>query len=92
MAAAPERTIASFYRTAAGAEVDLFLELPGKRGTWAIEIKRSLVAKVKKGFHIACDDLKPSRRCVVYGGDEDFFLSPGMEAIGLRSMVSMLQQ
>lgn len=90
LAVAPERTLASFYRTAAGAEIDLVLELPGKHGTWAIEIKRSLAASVKKGFHMACDDLKPSRRCVVYGGDEDFRLSPGIEAVGLLSMVSKL--
>ena len=42
LAAAPQRTMASFYRTAAGAEIDLVLEMPGKRGLWAIEIKRSL--------------------------------------------------
>jgi len=39
--AAPERTVASFYRTAAGAEIDLLLEIPS-HGLWAIEIKRSL--------------------------------------------------
>ena len=32
LAAAPERTMASFYRTAAGAEIDLALELPGQHG------------------------------------------------------------
>ena len=29
LAAAPERTVASFYRTAAGAEIDVLLEIPG---------------------------------------------------------------
>jgi predicted AAA+ superfamily ATPase len=39
--AAPSRAQASFYRTATGAEIDLLLELGGRWGTWAVEIKRS---------------------------------------------------
>src|ERR1700674_4713361 len=41
---APEWTQAFYYRTSAGAEIDLLLELPGDR-LWAIEIKRSLSPK-----------------------------------------------
>ena len=44
IAAAPMRTEPLFYRTAAGAEVDLLLEIP-KHGLWAIEIKRGLSAR-----------------------------------------------
>jgi hypothetical protein len=44
LAVAPDRTQASFYRTAAGAEIDLLLERPGG-GCWAIEIKRGLAPK-----------------------------------------------
>ena len=33
--AAPPGTAASFYRTRAGAEIDLVMELPGGRATWA---------------------------------------------------------
>ncbi len=40
-AAAPSGTHSNFYRTAAGAEVDLVLTLPGQH-LWAVEIKRSL--------------------------------------------------
>jgi hypothetical protein len=49
IAAAPERTMPSFYCTAAGAEIDLVLEIPGY-GRWAFEIKRSQSAKPEKGF------------------------------------------
>ena len=38
-------TRASFYRTAAGDEIDLILELPGGR-KWAIEIKTGLAPKL----------------------------------------------
>jgi hypothetical protein len=43
--AAPVETEASFYRSAAGAEIDLVLALPNQ-APWAIEIKRSLSPKV----------------------------------------------
>ena len=42
LAVAPPGTRPSFYRTAAGAEIDLILQLPGRHGLWAVEIKRGL--------------------------------------------------
>ena len=62
---APAWTNQFYYRTTGGAEIDLLLELPGGE-LWAIAIKRSLSPKVARGFHSACDDLKPRRRLVVY--------------------------
>jgi len=47
LAAAPAHATASFYRTAAGAEIDLLLETPG-HGLWAIQIKRGTVAETGK--------------------------------------------
>jgi uncharacterized protein len=85
----PERTLASFYRTAAGAEIDLVLDLP-KGERWAIEIKRGLTAKPEKGFHIACGDLQPARRFVVYSGDARFPVTSDIEAMGVREMVQTL--
>jgi hypothetical protein len=90
LAVAPPRTTAGFYRTAAGAEIDLILELPGRSGLWAIEIKRGLTAAPSKGFHIARDDLAPSRSFIVYSGDDRYPVSAGVEAIGLREMASLL--
>lgn len=83
VAAAPEGTEAHFYRTAAGAEIDLLLTLPG--GTiWAVEIKRSLSPKVERGFHHACADLSPQRRIVVYPGSDPYPLGEGIEVMSLR--------
>lgn len=79
---APEGTSAHFYRTSAGAEIDLVLTLPGNR-IWACEIKRSLAPKVERGFHSACDDLKPERRIVIYPGDETFPMAHDIEAMPL---------
>ncbi len=87
---APEQTKASFYRTAAGAEIDLVLELPGNHGIWAIEIKRSLAARIEKGFHIACEDIKPSRRFVVYAGTDSYPVGPDLEAVSVKSLSAIL--
>ena len=90
IAAAPEGTEASFYRTSAGAEIDLVLALPGGR-LWAIEIKRSSAPRVDKGFHFACDDLEPKKRFVVYPGTERFPLGDRVEAIGLLALAGELR-
>jgi predicted AAA+ superfamily ATPase len=89
IAAAPARTIPSFYRTAAGAEIDLLLEIPG-HGLWALEIKRSLSAKPEKGFHLACEDLKPKHRFLINSGNERYPISSELEAIGLTEMARIL--
>jgi len=89
IAAAPVRTVPGFYRTAAGAEIDLLLEIPG-HGLWAIEIKRSLAARPDKGFYIACGDLKPNRRFLVNGGRERYPVGDGLEAIGMVELAGML--
>ena len=91
LAVAPPLTTASFYRTSAGAEIDLLLDLPGKHGgRWAIEIKRGLAASVDKGFYFACDDVKPDRKYVVYGGTDSYPLAEDITAIGLRDLMTKL--
>lgn len=79
-AAAPEGTKANFYRTAAGAEIDLLLTLPGGE-LWAIEIRRSLQPKLERGFHHACDDLSPAKRLLIYPGRERYPLADGVEVM-----------
>ena len=82
--AAPGRTQAGFYRTTAGAEIDLLLEMP-MRGLWAIEIKRSLAPNLERGFFHAREDLNPERCFVIYPGSERYPKAKGVEVIGLNS-------
>ena len=89
--AAPERTRASFYRTATGVEIDLILELPGNR-VWAVEIKRGLAPAVGKEFRIALDDVNPERALLVHGGTERYPKGGGIEAIGVRALAEELAQ
>jgi len=88
--AAPEGTDATFYRTSAGAEIDLVLTLPSDV-LWAIEIKRGSAPKVGRGFHQACADLSPAKQFVVYGGTERFPLNAETDAVGLAEMATLLQ-
>jgi len=90
LAAAPEHTKASFYGTAAGAEVDLVLELGGKHGLWAIEIKLGLTAKPERGFYNSLEDLQPQKSFVVYSGTDSYPLSSGVEAISLHELAEKL--
>ena len=89
LAASPDRTLASYYRTAAGAEADLVLEFPDGR-RWAIEAKRSLAPSLTKGFHNARKDLSPERSFVVYPGHERYSRTSDVEVVGLRELAAEL--
>ena len=88
---APPRTMASFYRTAAGAEIDLVLEPPG-HGLWALEVKRSSSPRVDKGFRHAIGDLNPIRTFIVYSGKDRYPKGDGVEVVGLRDLAEELSK
>ena len=85
LSVAPPATQAFFYRSAAGAEIDLVLELP-KGQRWAIEIKRSSAPAVSRGFHTAAADLEATARYVVHAGRDSFPLAHGVVAMTLADM------
>jgi predicted AAA+ superfamily ATPase len=88
---APEGCQGWFYRTAAGAEMDLVLEWPGQR-RWAIEVKRSLSPRLAKGFHQARADLQPERTFVVTPAERSFPMAEGVEALGLADLAARLRE
>jgi len=85
----PWRSHVFFYRTRVGAEIDLVIE-HGDGSLWAIEIKRSLVPKIDRGFHVAREDIEPARSFVVHAGDDRFPLTAEIEAIGLTELMREL--
>lgn len=86
---APERTKASFYRTAAGAEMDLILELPaGKK--WAVEVKSGLGAPLTKGFYNALEDIEADQSFVVYAGQDRYPVAGKTDAISLLELAQEL--
>ena len=91
LAAAPFGTNAYFYRTRAGAEIDLLLLLPN--GTlWAIEVKLAGAPRIGKGFVLAAEDVDASERFVVHSGDDTFPLSANTLAIPLGALMERLRQ
>lgn len=91
IAATPDGTGAWFYRTAAGAEMDLVLDFGGGK-RWVVEIKRGLAPKLSHGFHYAVADLNPSASWVVYSGSERYPLGAGVEAVPLADLVAELRR
>ena len=89
LSVAPDRTKASFYRTSAGAEMDLILELPGSR-KWTVEVKSGLEPKLQKGFHNALEDIKPDRSFVVYAGSDRYPVTTTTDAINLAELAQEL--
>ncbi len=89
LGAAPVHAQWGCYRTRSGAEIDLVLDL-GAGKVWAIEVKRSSAPSVSRGFHAACDDLRPARKYVVHAGNEGFSLRHGVEAATLPDIVREL--
>ena len=89
LSVAPPRTLATFYRTAAGAEVDLILELP-KGEKWAVEVKLGMAPKPSRGFYQALEDIQPTRSFTVYSGVERYFLKDGVEVVSLHYLMEEL--
>ena len=85
LALAPPDAQAYFYRSAAGAEIDLLIQR-GNGELWAVEIKRSLSPKLERGFHAACADLQATHQWVVYPGTERYRLSESAWAVGLPEL------
>ncbi|MCB1450336.1 MAG: ATP-binding protein [Nitratireductor sp.] len=88
LAVAPEGTEAHFYRTSAGAEIDLVLRFGAEK--WAIEIKHTHAPKVSRGFHLACDDIAPTQRFIVHAGRDRFPVAEGIDAIPLMRLMERL--
>ena len=91
MAVTPPKVQPFYYGTPGGAEIDLILEFSNTE-KWAIEIKRSSAPSLSKGFYVACEDVKPQRRYVVYSGKDSFQLSEGITAISLAGLMQEIQK
>jgi len=76
----------SFYRTSAGAEIDLVLRKG--RFTLAFEFKSSTVPKVSKGFWHALDDIAPDEAYVVAPVQESYPIRGGVIVSPLEKIIS----
>ena len=83
-------TAMGFYRTSAGAEVDLVLSQSSGE-IWVVEIKLTSAPRVGKGFYLACEDLKPSRKIIIHGGDDNYPAGNGIEAISVNYIAGIFK-
>jgi predicted AAA+ superfamily ATPase len=75
---------AGFYRTQAGAEIDLVVTGPQAQ-VFAVEIKRTTAPVLSRGFLSGCEDLQPHRRMVIVPSGESFPLGHDTRAISLTT-------
>lgn len=91
LAAAPVGTEPFFYRTSAGAELDLVLRLPNG-DIWAIEIKRTTAPKVSRGFHTGAEDICATRKLLVYAGAQEVPVATDIRALPLARAIAVLSE
>ncbi len=76
---------AYFWATHQGAELDLLLELRGKR--YGVECKRADAPSLTRSMSIALDDLRLERLAVVYPGPRRYAIADRIEAVPLPEVV-----
>jgi predicted AAA+ superfamily ATPase len=83
----PDGWQAFFYRTGAGAEIDIVL-LDRHKPT-AVEVKYSLSPKVERGFWNAYEDLSCKRGYVVYPGAESYPLGKNVFTLPVKDLANI---
>lgn len=77
-----------FYRTSAGAEMDLVIEIGSKR--IGIEIKRSLTPALTKGGHHSIADLNLNATYIVYPGVDQYSIKDNIQIIPVVNLLREL--
>jgi predicted AAA+ superfamily ATPase len=85
----PRRAETYFYRTAAGAEIDLVIRMPSSE-IWAVEIKYGTAPKLGRHYSSTCDDVGAARKYVIYGGDDEFPADGDVTVISLPRFMEAL--
>ncbi len=86
----PRRAETCFYRTAAGAEIDLVIKMPSSE-IWAVEIKYGTAPKPGKHYSQICDDVGATRKYILYGGDDEFPIGDDVVFVSLPRFMEKLR-
>lgn len=86
----PEGAQLGFYRTVAGAEMDLVVQAGAR--SLAIEVKFSSAPSVTKGFWHARDDLRPTRTVVVAPVERRFPLKEDVDVVPVWDLPPLLAE
>ena len=85
----PGRAETCFYRTTAGAEIDLVIKMPSSE-ILAIEIKYGVAPKIGKHYSKTCDDVDAMYKYILYGGEDEFPVGDDINVISLRRLMDRL--
>jgi len=77
-----------FYKTYAGAELDLLIIKGGKR--YGFEFKYADLPRLGKSMKVVFDDLKLEKLWVIYPGSRSFPLARGIEALPLKNLKNII--
>jgi predicted AAA+ superfamily ATPase len=77
-----------FWRTSNGAELDLLLEMEGRRV--GVEVKHTDAPKVTRSMRLAMDELDLDFLFVAYPGTKRYRLAEGIEAMAIGEMTEEL--
>jgi uncharacterized protein len=76
---------ANFYRTGAGAEIDLVLSESDKP-IMCCEVKFSLSPSISKSFRNALEDLKCDKAFIIYPGKDDYELAENIKVVPFNKL------
>ncbi|MFH1161384.1 MAG: ATP-binding protein [bacterium] len=79
-----------FWATHAGAELDLFTTLKGRR--FGFEIKYADAPRLTKSMTTALDNLSLERLLVIYPGEKPYALHEKVQVIGAKSLLPEIQK
>jgi len=79
-----------FYRTQAGAEIDLIIDISSTQ-RWAVEIKHGVAPKLSSRFSDTCKDVQATAKFVVYGGSDEFTVADDVTVISLPRFLQKIQ-
>lgn len=86
----PVRAQTYFYRTQAGTEIDLLIDISSTQ-RWAVEVKHGVAPKLNPRFSETCKDVEATAKLVVYGGNDEFTVGDGVTVISLPRLMQKIQ-
>ncbi len=79
-----------FYRTNAGAEIDLVIKMPSSE-IWAVEIKYGHTPTLGKHYKQTFTDVGATHKYIIYGGDDEFSKGDNVTMLSLSKFIQKLQ-
>jgi len=57
---------------------------------WAVEIKHGVAPKIGKHYSATCDDVKATRKFIVYGGEDEFPIGKDVFMLSLPKLMQRI--